>query len=129
MEDILIQLGVGGGFAVIVLEKVFAFVGKFKNGKNGEIKATSFPPEVIACLANVQRDSTELLSIHKGADNKKIGEQIQDIWYDRKAMLKATEKLYTAVDNLSLIVAKSNEHYGALNKSIVQLNKNIKNGN
>ena len=36
MEEALTQLGVGGIFVLMVLERVFAFVSKRRNGQNGK---------------------------------------------------------------------------------------------
>lgn len=110
MNDIALYGTSGAVMAYLIIKEVFQYIGQKKNGngKNGKIDPADFKEriELNTALKALIESNNKLMHIHEGADNKKIADQIQDIWYDRKAYQRTIEKLYTSVDNLTLSVNK-----------------------
>jgi len=91
--DLLLQLGVGGIFAFIIIKEVLTIV--FKNKRNGgPSRATT--PDMFAILRDTQTLVRELHKWHDAKDEDHVF-----VWYVRKSLEHQIENLAGAVESMS----------------------------
>jgi len=118
MSELLLQLGVGGIFAILVLKEVFGFLGKYKGGNH---------------KANIERriggvhermwKVDKLYDWHNAQDEEGV-----PIWYVRKSLEQAIKNLSSSIDVLhesireqNLLINKMIEKFESLHDEIKEL--------
>ncbi len=104
MDDPLVQLGVGGLLAFLIIKEVLGFLNKFldkrKNGRSSEalVKLVCNPtPEIL----NMVKQVDELLRLHDVKDVDGV-----PIWYVRHSLEKAIAKLSEHVEKQTHMLEK-----------------------
>ena len=94
MQSVLMQLGVGGIFAILVIREVMMFL-KTRNGTSS--------PKVVALS---EADRKMLVEVHEWSKELHTWHNIHDedgvkIWYVRRSLEDAVERLTTTIEKLS----------------------------
>ena len=88
--NVLVQLGVGGIFCVLVLRLVFDFLSKKKFGKNG----LCLTPKIIQQIQ-------DLWEWHSKTDDEGV-----KVWYVRRSLEKAIERLAENTDTQTTVLTE-----------------------
>ena len=92
MESALVQLGVGGIFALMVLKEVFGFLTRKRNGNPwGNVSS-----DTVRRLLDQIR---ELHTLHDQKDDDGV-----PVWYVRKSLGMAVEKLHKSIDTQTKVM-------------------------
>lgn len=103
MDQLLLQVGVGGIFAILVLDKVFQFLEKH-NRKGG---AALQPPGFCPAISTEERVLPVLREIHKwlSAEDQ---DGVKKIYNNRRHLEKGLDKMIESIDSLSKSVHEQN---------------------
>jgi hypothetical protein len=107
MEEALTQLGVGGIFVVLVLREVFTFVSKKRNGTGVD-------------MLLVAKQVAELHRWHDREDEEGV-----KVWYVRKSLEDAVEKLAANIDKQTAIFQEMQQEQRAARVVLEALVKNV----
>lgn len=106
MDNLILQLGVGGAVAVYIVKTVLEFILKYtssqkrrqaeERGETIESKMLQSLLKIEACMATASREVHELYDWHNVKDDDHVF-----AWYGRKSLSANVEKLQTAVIELA----------------------------
>lgn len=88
--NVLVQLGVGGIFCVMVLRLVFDFLNKRKNGKNG-----------VCLTSELVKQIQDLWDWHAKTDEEGV-----KVWYVRRSLEKAITRLAENTDTQTKVLSE-----------------------
>lgn len=118
MSELIIQIGVGGIFAILVLREVFAFLPKFRGGdQKGSIERR------IGGVHERMWKIDKLYDWHNARDEEGV-----PVWYVRKSLEQAIKNLSSSIDVLqesireqNLFITKMIERFDSLHEDIRDL--------
>lgn len=94
-SDILLHLGVGGIFAILIIREVLGFLLKNRrNGNGGGSSATT--ADQFKLLRHIDDQVKDLHSWHDAKDEDQVF-----VWYVRKSLERQIERLCTAVETMT----------------------------
>lgn len=92
--SLLIQVGVGGTFAIVILKTVFDFVSKIMAKRNGN-GSNAPTADMFAILRSTADQVKDLHNWHDVKDEDQVF-----IWYIRRSLEKQIERLCLAVEQM-----------------------------
>jgi len=110
VSELLMQLGVGGIFTVLVLREVFAYLQR-KEGKNGE------PPGSQKWKWKIDK----LYDWHNALDDEGV-----PIWYVRKSLEEAIKTLTSSINTLHASIREQNALINRMIERIESLHGDIR---